>query len=237
MLVHLQNFKAGFRLDHVGDRVLVHFEDHILELRRKLAALEGAEFAAILRRRALRMSLRQLCEILAVHELLVQVVRLRFDGRNLFRSLALRVEENFGKLHLLRANELLLVIVVILLDLVGADVHAPAHFLLDHFLRQQAVFQLLLVVFPDDPLLLDGLLQIVHGREVVLFADFVEPLHHVGLDVDVHVLGALDQKLLVDHVAQQVLLPLFVLLPASDPACSSGNPGALRSGRSCAAFS
>ena len=70
----------------------------------------------------------------------------------------------------------------------------------------------------------DGLLQIFDGGQVVLLADVVEPLDQIGLDVDVHVLGALDQELLVDHVAQQILLAIFRREPESAPAGNSGSP-------------
>ena len=37
-------------------------------------------------------------------------------------------------------------------------------------------------------------------------ADLVQPLDHLGVHVDAHVLGALHQQRIVDQVAQQILL-------------------------------
>ena len=56
------------------------------------------------------------------------------------------------------------------------------------------------------------------------FANFVEPLDQIRLDVDAHVLGALDQKLLVDQVPQQVLLLVLVLAADLRLRGNSGNP-------------
>ena len=80
--------------------------------------------------------------------------------------------------------------------------HPPADFAADYFLRQKAVPKLRLVVFPDDALLLDGLLEVFQARQVVLLADIIQPLDQVGLNGNVHILGALNQELLINHVPQ-----------------------------------
>ncbi len=120
-----------------------------------------------------------------------------------------RAQHDFSKGHFFGTDEILLVRIVVFLHFVRADIHAAAHFALDHLLGHDAVAQLVLVVFPDNALRFDGLLEIIECGEVVLLANFVEALDQVRLDVDIHVLGACDQELLVDHVPQQILLAIL----------------------------
>src|SRR5262249_51673164 len=48
--------------------------------------------------------------------------------------------------------------------------------------------------------------ELLHGVDLVLDANLVEPLDHVRLNTDTHVLSALHQERLIDQVAQRVLL-------------------------------
>ena len=86
-----------------------------------------------------------------------------------------------------------------------------AHFLADHALRDDAVLHVLFELFERDALRLGGLLQVFHGLGVHLLAQLVEPLDHLGVGVDAKLLALLQQQLLVDQVAQQVLLAVFLL--------------------------
>jgi len=54
-----------------------------------------------------------------------------------------------------------------------------------------------------------GFLQIVERRKIVLLAEIVQAAHDVGRYVNIHVLCALDQQLLIDQVAQDILLVFF----------------------------
>ncbi len=100
--------------------------------------------------------------------------------------------------------------IVIFLDVFAADIHARAGILANHFLREQVVADAALVFIPGKSLPLHGLLQILHAGEVVLLAHLIELLDYVRLDADAHILAALHQQLLIDLIAQQILLPLGV---------------------------
>ena len=43
---------------------------------------------------------------------------------------------------------------------------------------------------------------------MVLLANLIQPANHLGVRIDPQFLASRQQKLLVDHVAQQILLPL-----------------------------
>src|SRR6202022_3886546 len=62
-----------------------------------------------------------------------------------------------------------------------------------------------------DPLGLGRLLQIFHALQVHLLAELVETLDQGGIRADAHVLALLYQELLVNKVAQYVLLALGFL--------------------------
>ena len=61
-------------------------------------------------------------------------------------------------------------------------------------------------------LFLGGLFQIFHRREVVLLADFVELLDQLGIAGDAQFLALGEPELLIDEIAQQVLVAVGDLL-------------------------
>ena len=102
-------------------------------------------------------------------------------------------------------------LVVSLLDFLLGHADVAAHFLADHPLRDDAVLHVLFELFEGDALRLGGLLQVFHGLGVHLLAQLIEPLDHFGVGVDAELFALLQQQLLVDQVAQQVLLAVFFL--------------------------
>ncbi len=58
---------------------------------------------------------------------------------------------------------------------------------------------------------LGGLLQVFHGLGMHLLAQLIEPFHYLGIGVDTELFALLQQQLLVNEVAQQVLLAVFFL--------------------------
>ena len=210
VIENFENFEARFRLNNVGDLVFVHFEDDIFELLGKLPALEGAEVAAFVLGAALGISLGNFAELFALHYAVAIIVGLLLDGFDFLGGFSLRVEKNFRQVHLLGANEIFEMRVVVLLHFVVADDDALAHFAMNHFLREQAVANLRFVFFPGEALAFDGFFKLIEARKIVLFANVVEVLDHVGFDADAFVFAALNQELLVDHVAQQIFL--FILI-------------------------
>ena len=53
-----------------------------------------------------------------------------------------------------------------------------------------------------------GLFQVFHGVQIHFLAHFVEPLDHFGVGGDAQVFAFFEQQLLVDQVAQNVLVLL-----------------------------
>ena len=78
----------------------------------------------------------------------------------------------------------------------------------DHLLGDDLVLQVLLEIFEGDALACGGLFQVLHGFQLHLLAHFVEPLDHFGVGGDAQVFALFEQQLLVDQVAQDVLVLL-----------------------------
>ena len=82
----------------------------------------------------------------------------------------------------------------------------------NHFLSEEIVANLSLEIFPAQAFLLYLFLHLFHAGEVVLPANLIEPFNQIAIHADAHVFRALDEKSLVDQIAQQILLLLFVQL-------------------------
>ncbi len=153
----------------------------------------------------------EFAEIVAVVNAIEHVVGLLAKRRNFRRVLLIGVDENFAQDHLLGPRELVRVVVVIFRNILVSDDDARANFAANGFLREELGPDVVLVVFVIHPGRFDFRFQVLHRSDVVLLADIVESLHDIGLDVDVHVLRALDQKGLVNQIAQCVGLLRVVL--------------------------
>src|SRR4029077_18961582 len=75
--------------------------------------------------------------------------------------------------------------------------------------RQDSIAHVALEIFPVRTLRGNRLLQIFHAVYLVLLSKLVELFDHVGLDVDTHVLAALDEEGLIDQIAQGVFLAVL----------------------------
>ena len=86
------------------------------------------------------------------------------------------------------------------------------HLVPHHLLREDAVANIRFEVLKRHALFLRRLLQVLHRIQVVLFADIVQPANHLGIHIQAQLLASRQQQLLVDQVAQQILLPCLDLL-------------------------
>ena len=100
---------------------------------------------------------------------------------------------------------LVFVIVVELLLLLLSDGEMAADLFADHFLSDDLVAHVLLEVFPGDALLGGFLFEVFEGLKLHVFAHLVETLDQVGIAGDAEVFGLVEEKLLVDEIAQNVL--------------------------------
>ena len=66
-----------------------------------------------------------------------------------------------------------------------------------------------LEIFPVEALGGEPPFQLFHAGEIVLDAQLIEPLDHIGFDADAHVFAALHEQGLIDQVAQGIFLPVL----------------------------
>ena len=92
------------------------------------------------------------------------------------------------------------------LGLAGGELNQLAHLLPHHLLGDDAVANVGFEVFKRDALLLGGLLQVFHRFHMVLLADLVQALDQPGFASDAQLLALGEPQLLVDQVAQQILV-------------------------------
>ena len=100
----------------------------------------------------------------------------------------------------------------IILDLFFADGKMAADFLANHFLSDDLVALVLLEVFPGDALLDGFLLKILQGIELHILAHLVEVFDQLGVAGDAEVFAFVEEELLVDEIAENVLFTLGVEL-------------------------
>ncbi len=115
-------------------------------------------------------------------------------------------DENLAEADGLRLREFGFVVVVIFLDLSVGERNLAADFLLHDVLGDAVVADAGLEILIRNALLLRGLFEVFHGVKMVLLADFIELLDELGLAGDVEVLAFGDEQLLINLVAQHVLL-------------------------------
>src|SRR5512135_788135 len=218
VLADLENHKALLGADGLGDIAGLHPEGDVFQFLGQGAALEIAQVAALGGGGPVRIVPGNVVEFGALLDLGVHLVGFGLGGGHALRvgnggrglgilgRLGLGGNQNFTQPHLLRLRHLAEVVFVVLLNLLRGDVDLGADFLLDDFLGDDVLAQVLLELFVGDALLLGGLGQVIHGGQVHLLADFVKPLHQVGFRGKAQVIALLQQKLLVNQVAQDVFL-------------------------------
>jgi len=101
------------------------------------------------------------------------------------------------------------------LDFTGREVEVAAYLVPHHLLGNDLIPNVRLKVLKRNTLLHRRLLQILHSRQVVLLADFVESVDQIGFAVDPQFLAFGEPELLIDEVAQEVLVQLRDLLHGS----------------------
>src|SRR5258708_6281993 len=110
----------------------------------------------------------------------------------------------FGLLHI----AFMFVVELLLFFFVQGQV--AADFLANHLLGDDLVPHILLEVFPGNSLFGRFLFEIFHAGELHLLAHLVEALDEVGVAGDAKILTLVDKKLLVDQVAENVLLTVGI---------------------------
>ncbi len=109
-------------------------------------------------------------------------------------------------MHALLLHVFLLVLLVVARHFAGGELHLFAHLLAHHLLGNDAVADIGLEVLTRYALVLGRLFQVFHGIQVVLLADFVQPLDQLGVAGNAQFLALGEPELLVDEVAEQVLV-------------------------------
>ena len=206
MFQDLKNQIALLGLQYVGKLIPLHIEHFVFELFGEFPAFVNTQKPALIFGAAVGVAFGNSAKIFSVLHALQRCLRFFLQRRQLIGALALRAHFNLAQGHFLRAHKLGLVRFVILLDFIFADTDVRPDFLADHSLRQNAVADVVLEVFPVHPFGSDRLLQGFHAVQLVLDANLVELLDHVGLDVEAHVLAALDKQRLVNQLAQRIFL-------------------------------
>ena len=102
-------------------------------------------------------------------------------------------------------------VLVPLLDLVIIDFDPGTNLAGDHLLGDDLVADTVFEIFKRDALLLSGLLQVFHGFQVHLLPNLVHALDHLGFPGNAKLLALLQQQLLINQIAQHILLPLIPL--------------------------
>ena len=97
-------------------------------------------------------------------------------------------------------------LIVISLHFILRDLHFGADFAPDDFLGDDLVAQVLLEVFKAHALFLRGFFHFFDALQVHLLADFIQLLDDLGIAGNAHVFALLHQQVLVDQIAQHVLL-------------------------------
>ena len=226
VLEDLQENEALLGANHVGELILLKFENGVFNLFRELAPFEDSEIPALFRGLVVGMALGDFRKIVAVLYFLEHVVGPFLQGRDLRFGLAFRADEDFPQGHLLRAHKFPFVLFVVFLHFVLINDDPRSDLAADDLVGQKAVAKVVFEIFVINPLVLYGLLQGFHVRQLVLLADLVEFLDELGLDGNPHVLGALHQERLIDQVPESIL----VLVPDQSLQLFRSAPGAFLAG-------
>ena len=198
MLQDLHHQKALFCFEDLGQLVFLHLEHRVLELLRKLSALEHADISALFLGAAVGKPFCYFAEIFAVFHTLKGRLRLFLQIRKFRFLLSIRTHDNFPQRHLFRTYEFCLMLLVIFPSVTLSDRNVRPNFLADHLLGQNPVSNTVLEIFPVQSLAADRLFQIVHAAQLVGNANLVELLHYIRLDADSHVFAALRKQRLIN---------------------------------------
>ena len=95
--------------------------------------------------------------------------------------------------------------IVVPLQVGLGDIDLAIDLLPDHLLGDDAVADVLLEVFERDALLFGGSFERLHRVEMVLLANLIELLDHLGFAGKAQLLALGEQQLLVNQVTEQVL--------------------------------
>src|SRR4029077_8356799 len=98
---------------------------------------------------------------------------------------------------------------VILRNFLVADGDMRADLAADDALGKQGAANVVLKILPVHSLAGDGLFKLLHAAQLVLGADGVESFDELRLYAHAHVLGALNEKRLINEIAQGVFLAVF----------------------------
>ena len=169
-------------------------EHLVFQLLRKRAPFEVLQVATLSRSRTSRIGFRNIGKLCTLLQLRVYGIRFRLGlshelvARGFRRSglgrRSLSGNQNFAQPHLFGPLHLGFVLVVEVLDFLLGDTEVRADFLLNHLLRQDAVFHVLLKFFEGHSLRLCRLLQVFHRLRVHLLTEIVESLNDVGIGAD-----------------------------------------------------
>src|SRR5438445_2299812 len=206
MLSHLQDQKSRLRGNYICRLKPLQRKHGLFDVGGKLAMLEPAQVSALFGRAAVGEMLGKFSKILAVLEALQQVIRLLSQGWYFRFLFPLGAYEDLPQRNLLGTHELGLMFVVILLHLRMIQNNFRPHFVPDHFLLEHLVSDVILEVLERDAAFVDLRLQLLHRGDIVLDANLIQTLDHVGLDVDAHILAALNKQRVIYKVAQNVLI-------------------------------
>ncbi len=185
-------------------------------------ALEITQVAPLRRRRSAGVLLRKRVELATRLHLGRDLVGLLLGLLNRCRVRIGRERyQDLAQPHLLRLCKLLLVRVVVGLLLRLRHLQPSANLVPHNLLRNHIVLDICSEVLKAHTLLPGSLLErratccravLVFDRvQVILLADLVQPPDHLRVRVQTELLALGKQQLLVDHVAQHVLLPLLAL--------------------------
>ena len=106
-------------------------------------------------------------------------------------------------------------------DIGLGHVEMAADLIPHHLLGNDAIADVGLEILVGDALRRGRLLQILHGGQVILLADIVQPAHQFGFPGNAEVLAFGEQELLIDQVAQKIF---FAVVEFPQPVCLAAWP-------------
>ena len=92
------------------------------------------------------------------------------------------------------------------LGLAGGELNLLTHLLAHHRLGDDLIANIRLEILKRNALLTGGLFQVFQGFHVVLLANLIHPVHQLGFAGNAQLLALGEPELLVDEVAQQVIV-------------------------------
>src|ERR1051326_2361681 len=112
--IDFDDVNAELRLDEIADRAHTQAKGYLVEFRDHLSMSELSEISAGCRSRVFRKLLGEAAKVFALFRAVQDLSRFVFDFFNFFRRFSRSLEENMLRLHTLRQNVLVFVLLVIL---------------------------------------------------------------------------------------------------------------------------